>query len=148
VQTALLARIIMLYKQQTSISRILLFLMVISLSVSCRKSASGSTGVQYQFSADVSASYTIEYSSDIGTIHTETLQGKSWSKAVTAKTNADLGNITTARLVVYPPAAWANTANSAHVNLKILVNGSEKANTDSVMTSSNIGIGILQLYTF
>ena len=128
--------------------KIVLFFAITLLSISCKKSGSDGSSVQYEFTSDVSAIYTIEYSSDVDIVHTETFQGTSWSKSVIAKPNSAFANITTARLVAYPPSTWANTTNSAHENLKILVNGNEKAKTDSLMTASNVGIGIFMLYTF
>lgn len=129
--------------------KIVLFAAIIFLSVSCKKSSnSDGSSVQYQFSSDVSATYKIEYASDVDMVNTETFGGTSWSKTVTAKRNSGFANITTARLVVYPPSAWTNTTTKAHVNLKILVNGTVKANTDTVMTALNVSGGIFQIYTF
>jgi hypothetical protein len=129
--------------------KIILFAIIVFLSVSCKKSSnSDGSSVQYQFTSDVSATYTIEYSSDVDMVNTETFQGTSWSKTVTAKRNPGFANITTTRLVAYPPSTWTNTTTKAHVNLKILVNGNVKANTDTVMTASNVGGGIFEIYTF
>ena len=124
--------------------RILLFLSIILLSVSCKKSNNGGSTVEYKFTSDVSASYKIEYSSDVDNVNTETFQGTSWTKTVILKRNPSFANISTARLVAYPPSTWPASVTSAHVNLKILVNGVEKANSDTVMTTGSV----FQLYTF
>jgi hypothetical protein len=125
-----------------------LFLTIILLSVSCKKSGSDDASVQYQFSSDVSATYKIEYSSDVDMVSTESFQGTSWSKSVIAKRNPSFANIALARLVVYAPSTWANTANNAHVNLKIVVDGAVKVNKDTLMTASNIDMGIFELLSF
>lgn len=124
--------------------KIVLFLTVILLSVSCKKSKPEGSSVEYKFTSDVSASYKIEYSSGVDMLNTETFQGISWSKTVILNRNPDFANITTARLVVYPPSTWPASINSAHVNLKILVDGIEKVNTDTVLTNGSV----FQLYTF
>ena len=125
-----------------------LLLTVIFLSVSCKKSGSDDASVQYEFNSDISSTYRIEYSSDVDMVNTESFQGTSWSKSVIAKRNPNFSNIALARLVVYPPSSWANTANKAHVNLKIVVNGAVKVNKDTLMTASNVDMGIFELLSF
>jgi hypothetical protein len=124
-----------------------LFLTIIFLSVSCKKTSSGDASVQYQFTSDVSANYKIEYA-DADMVHTESFQGTSWSKSVVLKSDPALANIRLARLVAYPPSTWANTTDKAHVNLKILVNGTVEVNKDTLMTGSHVGSGILEIYSF
>lgn len=131
-----------------AMKRIALLLAVIFFCLSCKKSGSDSSTVQYTFTSDVAASYTVEYSSDVNNVQRETFQGTSWSKTVTLKPDPGFNNIKTARLVAYPPSTWANTTNKAHVNLKISVDGSVKSNTDTTMTASHVGSGILQIYTY
>jgi hypothetical protein len=125
-----------------------LLLTVIFLSVSCKKSGSDDASVQYEFTSDISSTYRIEYSSDVDMVNTESFQGTSWSKSVIAKRNPNFSNIALARLVVYPPSSWANTASKAHVNLKIVVNGAVKVNKDTLMTASNVDMGIFELLSF
>jgi len=125
-----------------------LFLAIIFLSVSCKKSGFDDASVQYEFSSDVSAIYRVEYASDVDMVNTESFQGTSWSKSVIAKRNPAFSNIALARLVVYAPSTWANTANKAHVNLKIVVNGDVKVNKDTLMTAANVDMGIFELLSF
>src|SRR6187397_111374 len=113
--------------------RFVLFLSIVILSVSCKKTKSDDTTVQYQFTSDVSANYKIEYA-DADMVHTENFQGTSWSKFVVLKKDPAVGNIRIARLVAYPPSTWANTTDKAHVNLKILVNGTAQVNKDTLIT--------------
>jgi hypothetical protein len=54
--------------------RFVLFLSIVILSISCKKSSSGDATVQYQFTSDVPASYKIEYA-DADMVHTESFQG-------------------------------------------------------------------------
>lgn len=126
----------------------LLVLAVIYLSVSCKKGDSDNANVQYEFSSDVPATYKIEYSSDIDMVQTENFQGTSWSKSVIAKRNPAFANIRLARMVAYAPSGWANTTNTAHVNLKIIVDGNVKVNKDTLMTASNVNVGIFELISF
>jgi hypothetical protein len=125
-----------------------LLLTVIFLSVSCKKSGSDDASVQYEFNSDISSTYRIEYSSDVDMVNTESFQGTSWSKSVIAKRNPNFSNIALARLVVYAPSSWANTVNKAHVNLKIVVNGAVNVNKDTLMTASNVDMGIFELLSF
>jgi hypothetical protein len=127
--------------------RFVLFLTIVVLSVSCKKSSSGDATVQYQFSSDVSASYKIEYA-DAEMVHTENFQGTSWSKSVVLKSDPSVGNIRIARLVVYPPSGWASTTDKAHVNLKIVVDGTTQVNKDTLMTGSHASSGIFEIYSF
>jgi hypothetical protein len=127
--------------------RFVLFLSIVILSTSCKKSSSGDATVQYQFTSDVPASYKIEYA-DADMVHTESFQGTSWSKSVVLKSDPSVNNIRIARLVAYPPSSWANTTNQAHVNLKILVDGTAQVNKDTLMTGSHAGSGIFQIYSF
>jgi hypothetical protein len=128
--------------------RFVLFLSIVVLSVSCKKnSSSDDATVQYQFTSDVSASYKIEYA-DADMVHTENFQGTSWSKSVVLKKDPAVGNIRIARLVAYPPSTWANTTDKAHVNLKILVNGTAQVNKDTLITGSHASSGIFEIYSF
>lgn len=128
--------------------KIALYLSLISLFISCSKSDKDGSNFRYEFTSDVSATYTIEYTSGISDLYEETFQGTTWTKTVIAKPDPGFLNVTTGSVTVTPPASWKNTTNSAHVTLKIFVEGSEKARTDSVMTAANVGIGIRELYSF
>jgi hypothetical protein len=123
-----------------------LFLTLFILLISCKKSNSDDATVQYQFTSDVSAAYKMEYG-DADMVHTETFQGTSWSKTVILKRDPAVGNIRIARLVAYPPSNWGST-DKAHVNIKILVDGSVKVDKDTLMTTSNTGPGIFEIYSF
>ena len=124
-----------------------LLLVITFFSISCKKSSSGDASVQYQFTSDVSATYKIDYA-DAEMVHTESFQGTSWSKSVVLKRDPSVANIRIARLVAYPPSGWSSTTDKAHVNLKILVDGVVQINQDTLMTGSNAGAGIFEIYSF
>ena len=63
-------------------------------------------------------------------------------------TKARIDYFTVAQLTVRPPSSWANKNSSAHINLKISIDGEEKVNADTLLTSADVDAGISEIYTF
>ncbi len=118
------------------------------IAVCCKKSGTDSSAVRYEFNSDVSAEYKLEYSIDNNTLSTETITGTSWTKTVSMVKQKGIGNVNVAKLTVYPPAAWANTATSANVMLKIFVDNNQKIATEKLLNASHINTGVFSLISF
>ena len=128
--------------------RALLFVSVVLLSVACKKSPADITTIRYEFTSDVSASYQLDYATSKSDVTATILNGTMWSQNIVVSTDSLTHFLTVAKLTARPPSAWANTANSAHVNLRISVNGEEKVSKDTLMEDAASGAGISISYSF
>lgn len=113
----------------------LLFLVLaLIVFVSCSKEKEEQE-VRYEFLADNPDSYRLEYSTDHadGT-SIETVTATTWSKTVTIeKITEGWGVPTVVGVTVFPPASWNGPAKSAHVTLKIFIDGEEKATENGTL---------------
>lgn len=112
-----------------------LFFLSAILLFACKKdNPSGgigsSSGIRYEFTADVPAAYRI--STLTGTLgYDETISGTSWSKTVASPPKTAASD--TASLIVFAPDSWMNTQNQANITMKIFVNDILKGSKSMVL---------------
>ena len=124
-----------------------MFLLIILLLSGCRKSHPDMTTIKYEFTAGVPANYQLYYAVSNNSVAALIFNGGSWSQSLGVSKSSRPDTFSVARLTVYPPSDWSGTTNIAHINLRISINGDEKANVDTIMTGIDSS-GITGLYAF
>lgn len=127
------------------ISLFFALVLVVLLTGSCSKD--DPYKVTYEVTVSAAAAFTAKYTTTGDGEASEAVNGLTWSKTVTIEAAGGAAP-TVARLVLLPPALWANTTNTANVSLHILVDGEEKARTEEAINASHVNVGLYALASF
>ncbi|MEO7444698.1 MAG: hypothetical protein ABIT96_01385 [Ferruginibacter sp.] len=128
-------------------SHFLCLLITCFLFSACKKSNS-TVEIKYEVTVSAPAAFTAQYTLNNSSYNTEAVTGLTWQKIISAFPVESGGAPTVVKLVLYPPASWAGTANSATVTLKILKNGTEISQVSDVINASHISLGVYTIASF